>query len=138
MVGQDLFGLQKGVNMRKILIALAAAFILGTVALVTSSTADARYGYGGWARPGLGYGGWGRAGWGHRGWARPGWGYGGWRYGGWAPGALAAGAFIGAAVIPVTPYGPYQYAPYDYYYGTLPAYQYVPYYAPVYGFGCGC
>ena len=127
--------------MKKILIALVASLTIGTVALVTSSTADA--GYRGWGRAGLVYGGgWGRAGWGSRGWARPGWGYGGWASlaygGGWPPGVVAAGAFAGGVLIPWTAYGPFQYAPYDYYYGTLPASQYVPIYAPGYGFGFGC
>ena len=78
--------------MKKILIALVAATTIGVTALATSSTADARYGYG-WGRAGWGYGGWGYGGWG-----RGGWGYGGWGYGGYGYGGFAAGAVIGGAL----------------------------------------
>ncbi len=88
--------------MKKFLIALVAAMLVGATALATSSTAEARWGYG-WGHPAWGY----RGGWGYGGW-RHGWGYGGWGYG-----ALAAGAFVGAAL--AAPYYSYPYAPYPYY-----------------------
>ncbi len=60
-------------------------------------------------------------------------------YGGWgAPGGIVAAANVGVALVAVSAFSPYQYAPYDYYYGTVPAYGYLPAYVPVYGSGCGC
>jgi hypothetical protein len=116
-----------GDEMRKVLIALVAAVTLGTTALATSSSADARwFGYGGWGRAGLGYGGWGYRGWGHRGWG----------FGGFAAGALA-GASIASA--PYYPYaGYYPYAPG--YYAYAPTYYLPTYYGYVttFGTGCGC
>ena len=78
--------------MRNVLIALVATVTLGTAALATSSSADARwFGYGGWGRAGSGYSGWGRAGWGYGGWGRGGWGHGGWGHGGWGHGGGGGG-----------------------------------------------
>lgn len=98
--------------MKKIATILLAAISLGAAALLTSSSADARWvGYGGW-RHGGGYG------WGYRGW-------------GWAP--FAAGAVIGGALAApyYYPYGPYPYYYYYYPYGPYPSYYY-------YGYRPGC
>jgi len=98
---------------RLLLIVFVASLSIGATALVTTSSADARWGYR------------------HSSWR------GGWAYGGWGLGA--AGAFAGGtAGATIGPYGREQYLPYDYYYGSLPAYVYVPVYAPIYGLGCGC
>jgi len=113
--------------MKKFLIALVAATTIGVTALATSSTADARYGYG-----------WGRGGWG-----RGGWGYGGRGFGGFAAGAVIGGALAAPSYYTFGPLSDsYSYAP-----GYGSAYGYGPvYYAPVYygyapGYyvgGCGC
>lgn len=100
-------------NSRKMLTAaLAAAMVLGTLAVSTPASAWGRYG-GGWGRghwgsgwgyrhagwrPTWGYGRWGyagmRRGWGYGRWGyaglRPGWGFGRWGYGGAALGAAAS------------------------------------------------
>jgi hypothetical protein len=125
-----------GDEMRKILITLVAAATLGMTALATSSSAEARWGYGGWGRAGWGYGGWGRGGWGYRGWGYRGWGYGGWGLGGFAAGALAGAAI---ASTPYYPYaGYYPYAPG--YYAYAPTYYVPTYYGYIttFGGGCGC
>ena len=95
--------------MRKSLTALVAITAIGVAALATSSTADARWGGGGYGWRGGGYG-WRGGGYGWRG---------GW---GWGPGPFVAGALIGGAIA----------APY--YYGYRPYYPYGPY--PYYGPGC--
>jgi len=80
--------------MRKFLTALVAVAALGTAAVATSSTADARWGYG-W------HGGYGwRGGW------------------GWGPGPFVAGAVIGGGLAAPywSGYGPY------YPYGSYPSY----------------
>jgi hypothetical protein len=85
--------------MRKFLTALVAVAAIGTAALATSSTADARWGGG--------YGWHGGYGW------RGGWG--------WGPGPFIAGAVIGGALAaPYYGYGYgryYPYGPYSSYYG---------------------
>jgi hypothetical protein len=82
--------------MRKFLTAIVAVVAIGTAALATSGTAEARWG-GGWR---------GGGGWGWRG---------GW---GWGPGPFVAGALVGGALAapyyygaygPYYPYGPYPY-----------------------------
>ena len=76
--------------MKKVLTVLVAAALSGVAVVGTSSSADARWGWG--------YGGWGYGGsWGYRGvgCCGGGWGY---RGLGWGPGGFAAGAAIGAAL----------------------------------------
>jgi hypothetical protein len=80
--------------MKKILTAIFAVVVIGTAALATAGSAEARwYGRGGWG------GGWG------------------WRGGYWGPGPFFAGAVVGGAL--AAPYyyggGYYPYAPYPYY-----------------------
>jgi hypothetical protein len=89
--------------MRKILTALVAALAIGTATLATSSTADARWGGGGW--------GWRGGGWGWRG--------GGWGWG-WG-GPFVAGAIVGGALAAPYWYGYGGYGPY-YPYGAYPYY----------------
>lgn len=75
--------------MRKFLTALVAVAVIGTAAIATSGTAEARWGHG----------------WGWRG---------GW---GWGPGPFVAGALVAGAMTapywygygPYYPYGPYPY-----------------------------
>jgi hypothetical protein len=109
--------------MKKFLTVLVAAALSGVAVVGTSSSADARrgWGYGGWGYGGgLGYRGVGCCG--------GGWGY---RGLGWGPGGFAAGAAIGAVLAT-----PYYYYPVPAY----PAYYYYSYPAPAYyyyGVGSG-
>ena len=99
--------------MKEFLIAFVASLSIGAMSLMTTNSAEARWGYR------------------HGGWR------GGWAYGGWVLGAT--GAFAGGvAGATVGPYGFDQYLPYHYYYGRMPAYVYVPVYAPIYSFECSC
>lgn len=99
--------------MKKIATILVAAITLGAAALLTLSSADARW---------VGYGGW-----------RHGWG---WGYPGWGLAPFAAGAVIGGALAApyyYYPYGPYPYTYYYYYpYAPYPTYNYY------YGYRPGC
>jgi len=100
---------------------LVAAALSGFAVVGTSSSADARWGWG--------YGG----SWGYRGvgCCGGGWGY---RGLGWGPGGFAAGAAIGAAL--ATPYYYYPVPAYPaYYYYSYPAPAY--YYYGVGSGGCG-
>lgn len=89
--------------MNKILLALAAALVIGGTAAMPDP-ADARH-----------------APWRHAHSAEPHWtpiwdhnywGTGSFSHGGWGLGGVANGALVGGASIAVTPYGPYPYGPY--------------------------
>jgi len=101
--------------MKKILNVAVAAALCGAAVIVTSATADARWGYGGWGY----HGGYHYGGWGYRGW-------------GWGVRGGVAAAIIGAGLAAPYYYYPVPAYPSYYYYSyPLPAYYY-------YGVAPGC